>query len=45
MRQVFKDFVEEVNVGVQRLVELYEKVIREDEVDFEKEILELEKLF
>lgn len=45
MRQVLKDSAEEVNAGAQRLVELHEKVTREDEVDLEKEISELEKLF
>ncbi|CDY48571.1 BnaA09g01670D [Brassica napus] len=45
MRQVLKDSAEEVNVGAQRLMELNEKVTREDEVDLEKEISELEKLF
>ena len=45
MRQVLKDSAEEVNAGAQRLMELHEKVTREDEVDLEKEISELEKLF
>ena len=45
MRQVLKDSAEEVNAGAQRLMELHEKVTREDEVDLEMEITELEKLF
>ncbi|CAN6969868.1 hypothetical protein IGI04_033081 [Brassica rapa subsp. trilocularis] len=45
MRQVLKDSAEEVNAGAQRLMELHEKATREDELDLEKEISELEKLF
>ncbi|KAF8112194.1 hypothetical protein N665_0066s0068 [Sinapis alba] len=45
MRQVLKDSAEEVNLGAQRLSELHEKVTREDEVDLENEITELENLF
>ncbi|CAH8313237.1 unnamed protein product [Eruca vesicaria subsp. sativa] len=45
MRQVLKDSAEEVNAGAQRLMELHENVTRKDEVDLEKEISELEKLF
>lgn len=45
MRQVLKDSAEEVKAGAQRLMELHEKVTKEDEVDLEMEISELEKLF
>lgn len=45
MRLVLKDYAEEVNVGTQRLAELHEKIAREDEVNLENEISNLEKLF
>ncbi|KAL1188351.1 hypothetical protein V5N11_031726 [Cardamine amara subsp. amara] len=45
MRHVLKDYAEEVNVGTQRLTDLHEKVTREDEVNLENEISNLEKLF
>ncbi|CAN8308527.1 unnamed protein product [Cochlearia groenlandica] len=45
MRQVLRDSEEKVNVGTQRLSELHEKITREDEVNLENEISDLEKLF
>lgn len=45
MRQVLRDFAEEVNVGTQRLTKFHEKITREDEVNLENEISDLDKLF
>lgn len=45
MRQVLTDFAEEVNVGTQRLTKFHEKITREDEVNLENEISDLDKLF
>ncbi|KAG7615032.1 hypothetical protein ISN45_At04g004310, partial [Arabidopsis thaliana x Arabidopsis arenosa] len=45
MRRALRDYAEGVNVGTQRLTKLHEKITREDEVNIENEISNLEKLF
>ncbi|EOA22251.1 hypothetical protein CARUB_v10002840mg [Capsella rubella] len=44
MRRALRDYAEEVNDGTQRLTKLHEKITREDEVNLENEISDLENL-
>ncbi|CAH2071749.1 unnamed protein product [Thlaspi arvense] len=45
IRRTLRDSAEEVNAGTQRLTELREKITREDEMNLQDEISDLEKLF
>ncbi|XP_010422445.1 PREDICTED: uncharacterized protein LOC104707719 [Camelina sativa] len=45
MRRALRDYGEGMNVGTQKLNMLHEKITREDEVNIEDEISDLEKLF